>query len=234
MSTQWAVFYLSQLPSFILTGMLNTGVRRTWAAPRAELHREAGQQVPLEKVPCCGCLAEAGNVMRTDWGIPVAHQSETTGDIHAVLPTLRQLLCLASATMLHTFPEWPCPGSRNAASKLGALAVPTPAASSALMDGHWEARPAPLWSCSMHALHNHAPYWRDQSRSKQRELPAWLMGILVLFYPQQKSCGALCPRTRPWEALSFSEYFSPPSTRIPGYTVWRLWWLFSLTVVLWD
>lgn len=72
MSTQWAVFYLSQLPSFILTGMLNTGVRRTWAAPRAELHREAGQQVPLEKVPCCGCLAEAGNVMRTDWGIPVA------------------------------------------------------------------------------------------------------------------------------------------------------------------
>lgn len=72
MSAQQAVFYLSQLPSFILTGMLDSGALRTRAALCAELHAEAGQQVPLEKVPCCGRLAEAGNVMRTYWGIPVA------------------------------------------------------------------------------------------------------------------------------------------------------------------
>lgn len=57
--------------------------------------------------------------------------------------------------------------SRNASSRFRNTLLPVPAATWRWLKGGPEGnRPAPLGSCSLHALQNHASHWDDRSRNK--------------------------------------------------------------------
>lgn len=185
--------------------------------------QRAVQQVLLKKMHCCGCTPEDQGVLVLVWQVHVrnywGHSSWAPHLRTSCCCATAWSHCAASLSLQNYFP--PASETHPLGSELWCCPH-LQAGSTGWRTGTKRTGPALLWSLSMHALQNHASYWGDQSRRKQTqwaELPAWLMGILKLFHPQQKSCGALCPRTHRWDALSFSEYFSSQSTHPRVYSI---------------